>query len=119
MPLAYYDQLPPAPDGWAVPSCGYIWFGAPYDEGADRAAAYGWPTAHLPGGHLHMLIDPDAVAAAVLKMAGAWTDPRAPAEDDQGDRGEDDQYRGRSVETELVALDVLHHQARLVVVIGS
>jgi len=28
------------------------------------------------------------------------------------------QRRGHSVETELVALDVLHHQARLVVVIG-
>ena len=27
--------------------------------------------------------------------------------------------RGHSVETELVALDVLHHDARLVVVIGK
>jgi len=72
MPLAYYDHLPPAPVGWSVPPCGYIWFGAPYDKGAEQAAGYGWPTAHLPGGHLHMLIDPDAVAAAELKMAGAW-----------------------------------------------
>lgn len=72
MPLAYYDQLPPAPDGWAVPPCGYIWFGAPYDEGAEEAARNGWPTVHLPGGHLHMLVDPDAVAATVLAMAGGW-----------------------------------------------
>jgi hypothetical protein len=28
------------------------------------------------------------------------------------------QVRGHSVETELVALDVLHHEARLVVAIG-
>jgi hypothetical protein len=27
---------------------------------------------HLPGSHLHMLADPDAVAAAVLQMAGDW-----------------------------------------------
>lgn len=72
MPLRYYDHLPPAPQGWAVPPCGYLWFGPPYDKGAAQAAAYGWPTAHLPGNHLHMLADPDAVAAAVLQMAGDW-----------------------------------------------
>jgi hypothetical protein len=33
-------------------------------------AAHGWPTRHVPGHHLHMLVDPDAVAAAVLEMAG-------------------------------------------------
>jgi pimeloyl-ACP methyl ester carboxylesterase len=72
MPLAYYDHLPPAPHGWATPPCGYLWFGRPYDTGAAQAAAYGWPTVHLTGGHLHMLTDPDAVAAAVLQMAGDW-----------------------------------------------
>jgi pimeloyl-ACP methyl ester carboxylesterase len=72
MPLAYYDHLPPAPHGWAAPPCSYLWFGAPYDKGAALAAGYGWPTAHLPGSHLHMLADPDAVAATVLQMAGDW-----------------------------------------------
>ena len=72
MPLAYYDHLPPAPRDWAVPPCGYVWFGAPYDKGAAQAVAHGWPTAHLPGSHLHMLADPDAVAAAVLQIAGDW-----------------------------------------------
>jgi pimeloyl-ACP methyl ester carboxylesterase len=72
MPLAYYDHLPPAPHGWAAPCYGYLWFGTPYDKGAAQAAAYGWPTARLPGTHLHMLADPHAVAAAVLQMAGDW-----------------------------------------------
>ena len=72
MPLAYYDHLPPVPHGWAAPPCGYLWFGAPYDKGAAQAAACGWPIVHLPGSHLHMLADPDAVAAAVLQMAGDW-----------------------------------------------
>src|SRR5262249_59284256 len=72
MPLAYYAHLPPAPDGWDTPPCGYLWFGAPYDKGAAQASAQGWPTAHLPGNHLHMLTDPDAVAAAVLRIADNW-----------------------------------------------
>jgi pimeloyl-ACP methyl ester carboxylesterase len=72
MPLAYYDHLPPAPHGWAESPCGYVWFGRPYDKGAEEAALRGWPTAHLPGRHLHMLVNPDAVGAAVLQMAGDW-----------------------------------------------
>jgi pimeloyl-ACP methyl ester carboxylesterase len=70
MPLAYYDHLPPAPDGWDRLPCAYIWFAEPYDTGAERASAHGWPTRHVPGNHLHMLVDPDAVAAAVLELAG-------------------------------------------------
>lgn len=50
MPLAYYDHLPPAPTNWAVPPCGYIWFGAPYEREADQAAGFGWPTVRVPGG---------------------------------------------------------------------
>jgi hypothetical protein len=73
MPRAYYDHSPPAPDGWEKAPCGYIWFGKPYDKAAAQAALLGWPTAHLPGGHLHMLNDPIAVAEAVLQIAGDWS----------------------------------------------
>ena len=69
MPLAYYDHVPPAPDGWDRPPCAYIWFAEPYDTGAELASARGWPTRHVPGHHLQMLVDPDAVAAAVLELA--------------------------------------------------
>lgn len=72
MPLAYFDHLPPAPRDWAAAPCGYLWFGPPYDQGAAQAAGSGWPTAHLPGGHLHMLVDPDAVAAALLGLVADW-----------------------------------------------
>ena len=44
MPLAYYDHLPPAPDGWDRPRCAYIWFAQPYEKGAEQASARGWPT---------------------------------------------------------------------------
>jgi pimeloyl-ACP methyl ester carboxylesterase len=70
MPAAYYDHLPPAADGWDDGvQCAYIWFAEPYDTGVEQAHAHNWPTRHLPGHHLHMLVDPDAVAAAVLDMA--------------------------------------------------
>jgi pimeloyl-ACP methyl ester carboxylesterase len=72
MPLAYYENLPPAPYDWKAPSSGYIWFGEPYDEAAKDAALRGWPIAHLPGNHLHMLTDPRGVAAAVMDMASEW-----------------------------------------------
>ncbi|HEY3926594.1 MAG TPA: alpha/beta hydrolase [Acidothermaceae bacterium] len=72
MPLAYYEHLPPAPPDWPVSPAGYIWFGQPYDKGVAEAEAHGWPTVHLSGGHLHMLSDPNAVATAVLEMAGDW-----------------------------------------------
>jgi len=75
MPLAYFEHLPPAPDGWATVPCGNVWFGEPYDQGAEQAANLGWPTAHLPGGHLQMLSDPPAIASAILEIVGAWGVP--------------------------------------------
>ena len=72
MPQAYYDHLPPAPQGWTTPSAGYIWFDRPYDKGAADATLRGWPTAHLAGNHLYMLTDPHTVAAAVMDMASNW-----------------------------------------------
>lgn len=69
MPLGYYDHLPPAPEGWDRLPCAYLWFAVPYDAAADRAAARGWPTLHVPGQHLHMLVDPEAVASALLELA--------------------------------------------------
>ena len=68
MPLDYYDYLPPAPDGWDHGiECAYIWFAEPYDTGAEQARVHDWPTTHIPGHHLHMLVDPDAVATAIAE----------------------------------------------------
>jgi pimeloyl-ACP methyl ester carboxylesterase len=91
MPVAYYDHLPPAPPDWGPSRGGVIWFGRPYDSGALEAARRGWPHRHLPGGHLHMLTDPDAVAAAVLGMVNDWVDEDAGAEiaNGRGHRRED------------------------------
>ncbi|BEL05063.1 hypothetical protein Q0Z83_032540 [Actinoplanes sichuanensis] len=66
LPLAYYEQHIPAPPGWDHRTCGYVLFAPPYET---IAADCGWPVEHLPGHHLHQLVDPDAVAEAIRKLS--------------------------------------------------
>ncbi|MEE6263831.1 alpha/beta hydrolase [Plantactinospora sonchi] len=70
LPLAYYTQRIPAVPGWDDHRCGYLLFGPPYDEVAADAAGRGWPVLTVPGRHLHQLVDPAAVATAVLTLTG-------------------------------------------------
>lgn len=73
LPLAYYDQSVPAPAGWDAVPCGYLFFGAPYDEIARAAGERGWPVRRVPGLHLHQLVDPDGVTDALVDLAGQLT----------------------------------------------
>ncbi len=53
----------------------YLAFGDTYAEETAFAHEHGWPTAVLDGAlHLHHMVDPDAVAAAVLDLAAALDD---------------------------------------------
>ena len=71
LPLAFYTEpLPPAPDSWPTCRCAFLQFSPGYQEPAAAARSRGWPVRELPGEHLHMLIDPDAVAAALIDLAG-------------------------------------------------
>jgi pimeloyl-ACP methyl ester carboxylesterase len=70
LPLDYYTQTLPVPAGWDDLRCACLWFGPPYDEVAAEAARRGWPVTRLPGLHLHQVIDPEAVAEALLKLSG-------------------------------------------------
>jgi pimeloyl-ACP methyl ester carboxylesterase len=72
LPLSYYDNLPPTIDGWDQRPCAYIWFAEPYDANAEVATDRGWPTRHRPGQHLHMLVDPRAVANDVMELVDGW-----------------------------------------------
>ena len=49
--------------------CAYVLFGPPYDETAAAARARGWPVEHLPGKHLHMIVDPVGVARLLTTLA--------------------------------------------------
>ncbi len=74
LPLSYYEQQLPAPRGWDRMPCAYLWFGPPYDELAAEAAERGWPVLRRPGEHLHTVVDPVAVADAVVALSAGWSD---------------------------------------------
>ena len=59
------------PPGWAERPCAYLAFGDTYAEETARARDLGWPVEVLDGRHLHLLVDPDAVLEAVLRLERA------------------------------------------------
>jgi pimeloyl-ACP methyl ester carboxylesterase len=67
--LAYYEQVLTIEPGWSNVPCGYLAFGAGYAESAAEARARGWPVVEVPGEHLHMVVDPPAVGAALEGLA--------------------------------------------------
>jgi len=74
-PMAY--QLEPIPvfAGWPDAPCGYLRFGSnpAYELASQRARQEGWPYVQLPAEHFHMLVNPPAVAEAILRMALGMT----------------------------------------------
>ena len=56
--------------GWTATPSAYLAFGRTYAEEQSRAEAQGWPVVTLNGRHLHMLIDPERVASAIIALVG-------------------------------------------------
>ncbi|MFC4586229.1 alpha/beta fold hydrolase [Sphaerisporangium corydalis] len=69
LPQTYYEQEIPVPDGWDDHPCSYLLFGAAYDDVAAEARERGWRVAHLPGEHLHQLVDPAGTARHLVEFA--------------------------------------------------
>jgi hypothetical protein len=70
LPLGFFEEtLPPQPDSWRSRRAGYLTLSEPYREQAGEAARLGWPVRELPGGHLHMVVSPAEVAAAITALA--------------------------------------------------
>jgi pimeloyl-ACP methyl ester carboxylesterase len=72
LPLSYYEELVPTPAGWDDRPCGYLLFGPPYEPTAKDAQERGWAVDHVPGLHLHQLVDPHAVTGRIVAMTGEW-----------------------------------------------
>jgi hypothetical protein len=68
LPLSYYEQQIPVPDGWDDHPCSYLLFGPPYDAMAADARERGWRVAHLPGAHLHQIVDPAGTARRLIEL---------------------------------------------------
>ncbi|MFG3153379.1 alpha/beta hydrolase [Streptomyces sp. NPDC048219] len=71
LPLSYYEQRIPVPDSWDDHPCSYVLFGPPYDSLADEARERGWRVAHLPGAHLHQIVDPAGTARHLVELTTA------------------------------------------------
>ncbi|MEV2239244.1 alpha/beta hydrolase [Micromonospora sp. NPDC049891] len=75
LPVSYYEQQLPVPPGWDHRPCAYLLFGPPYDREAQESRTRGWSVAEVPGGHLHQLVDPDAVTAHLGTITAGWQSP--------------------------------------------
>lgn len=66
LPLSYFAESVSVPPGWPDRPGAYLAFGETYAADRAAAAARGWPVMTLAGQHLHMVVDPAGVAAAIV-----------------------------------------------------
>ena len=71
IPLSYFEERLPVPEGWAERPSAYLAFGDTYAEEVGFARRRGWPLTTMTGRHLHMLHDPEEVGAEILRLARA------------------------------------------------
>lgn len=71
LPLSYFAEQVPVPPGWPSRPGAYLAFGAGYAGELAVARELGWPTRTLAGEHLHMLVNPAQVAAAVAGLVSS------------------------------------------------
>ena len=64
----FWDEALPPLAAWPDAPCGYLQFTASYEPAAQEARRAGWAYRRLDGGHFQMLVDPPAVAAALLDL---------------------------------------------------
>ncbi|HYF72576.1 MAG TPA: hypothetical protein VD864_07130, partial [Nocardioides sp.] len=69
LPLSYFTGRVAVPAGWSDRPSAYVAFGDTYAEEISLALAHGWPLTTLPGRHLHQLVAPAEVAAAITDLA--------------------------------------------------
>jgi pimeloyl-ACP methyl ester carboxylesterase len=69
LPLAVYEEPLPVFVGWPDALCGYLRFSPIYHGQAKQARQSGWSYVEIEAGHFHMLVDPEAVAHALFKLA--------------------------------------------------
>ncbi len=66
--LSYFEQTLPVPPGWDGLPAAFLAFGDTYAQERQDAKDRGWAVRTLSGGHLHQLVAPGEVAAALLAL---------------------------------------------------
>jgi hypothetical protein len=74
LPLSYFEAEVASPPGWTALPAAYLAFGDTYAEDRAYAERHGWPVETLAGDHLHPLVDPAAVTAALVRLMAALHD---------------------------------------------
>lgn len=67
----FFTESLPSVAGWPDAPCAYVKLSAAYSEPAKYAQKRGWLYREFDAGHFHMLVDPEAVAAAILDVTGS------------------------------------------------
>jgi hypothetical protein len=80
LPIAFYEESVFVPAGWSRRPCAYLRFSDAYEAEADKARRLHWPTLHVAGEHLHMLVDPTGVANGICDLAEKLNPGIAPQE---------------------------------------
>jgi len=66
--LDFFTETIPDVPGWPDAPGGYLLFTPGYLPYLEQAQRAGWPSRTIPAGHFHMLVDPVAVAAALVDL---------------------------------------------------
>lgn len=71
-PLRYYTEPIPVFNGWPDAPCAYLHFSrsSSYEIPSARAWQAGLPFCRLPGGHFHLLVNPQETARTLVELAG-------------------------------------------------
>jgi pimeloyl-ACP methyl ester carboxylesterase len=67
-PLSFFEEVMPGVPRWSDAPCGYLLFTEGYRHFLEQAQRAGWPSRTFHAGHFHMLVDPVAVAAALIEL---------------------------------------------------
>ncbi len=67
-PLSFFEEVVPDVPGWPDAPGGYLLFTEGYRHFLEQAQGAGWPSRTFQAGHFHMLVDPAAVAAALVEL---------------------------------------------------
>ena len=66
--LNFFEEVMPDVPGWPGAPGGYILFTQGYRHFLEQAQSAGWPSRTFHAGHFYMLVDPIAVAAALVEL---------------------------------------------------
>lgn len=69
IPMALFEEPLPVPVGWPDALCAYVLFSEFYAPAAEEARRREWPVEVIEGRHLHMLVEPERVADALIRIS--------------------------------------------------